>query len=279
MYNDHHKPGGLLHLHAMQLNKKGSAFIITLSIVALVAVLFPILVQYLKTSDESAATRRRQQEFQAMITALRLEINDGVSCARVLGSLPQTINPTLINVEQPLRINTNYAGDPGPLQDGWRSAQSDITIETVRIIVKKRSLDQNGNPRVVTLDWPPFIGGLNKYEAEIILTPKDVSWNPQPAERRIPIYINVLPISSTAARIQQCFGPGSLAEACEAVGGAFDGINSPVSLRCNPDLRCINSNQGIVTSPAACTAPYIANYVGNFSGTQKYICTWCNRNH
>ncbi|WP_374075818.1 hypothetical protein [Bdellovibrio bacteriovorus] len=240
--------------------------------------MFPVLLNLLKTSDESSATRRRQQDFQSLITTIRLEINDGVACGRLLGSLSQTINPTLINVEQPLRINTSYANQPGPLQDGWRSNESDITIEKIAVIVKKRALDDSGNPRVVTLDWPPFIGALNKYEAEIVITPKDIPWKSQAAERRIPIYLNVLPISATLARIHQCFGPGSLAEACEAVGGAFDGVNSPMNLRCNPDLRCMNSNQGIVTNPAVCASPYIANYVGTFSGTQQYICTWCNRN-
>lgn len=265
-------------MYAMQLNRKGSAFVLTLSVVVLVAAIFPILLQYLRASDDSAATRRRQEDFQAFIRGLRLEINDGVACARLLGALPQTINPALLNREQPLRINTGYGTEPGPLQDGWKSTQSDFVIDKIAVILKKRSVDENGNPRIVTLDWPPFVGTLNKYEAELVITPKDIPWNTKSTEWRIPLYLNLLPISGVAARIQQCFGPGSLAEACEAVGGAFDGVNSPVNLRCNPDLRCMNSNQGVVTNPLACNSPYVANYVGNFGGTQKYLCTWCNRN-
>ena len=264
----------------MQLNRKGSALMVTMGVVAIIVVLFPIIMKYLGTFDNTSALRRKQEDFERFIQSINYEINDGSSCFRILNG--QTVNPAALMSGQVLTLYTGYAGKTDQISDGWSNPAAGIDVDTVRVVIKKHSIDQSGNPMKVTLDWPPFPGVLDKYEADIVITPKNLAWNTDETKfpnRHIHIFLNLALSSTTAGTIQQCYGPGSIAEACEAIGGAFDGRpDTPVNLRCNPDLRCFNSSSGLTDNAGSCTYPYVANYVGNSNGVQKYLCTWCNRN-
>jgi hypothetical protein len=265
----------------MQLkNQRGSALMVVMGVVAIVVVLFPIVMKYLGTFDTTTAVRRRQEDFERFIQSINYEINDGTTCFQLLHNQP--LNPAALGTAQHLTIFTGYGAKKDQLTDGWFDPQSDIHIDTVRVTLTKHALDQSGNPMKVTLDWPPFPGVLDKYEADILITPKDLAWNSDATkypQRHIKVFLNLLLSSPTAATVQQCYGPGSIAEACEAIGGAFDGrADTPANLRCNPDVRCFNNKSGLTDNPGSCSYPYAPDYVGNFNGVQKYLCTWCNRN-
>jgi hypothetical protein len=227
-----------------------------------------------------------------------MELNDGVACSNALAG--QTVNPTLM-LKQPIVINTKFGDTPGPIKDGWSSPTAAIKVQNVYLRFKQRAVelktlaDPNGVDATTTWATAPFPGVFNRYDAEIIIIPQDLPWNidydnrPDPisrpapqvflSDRRIPITVNVLQSSATSAVIFQCYGRGSAAEASESVvGGAFDPRPaSPIKLRCNPDKICFNDAVGLTNNPT-CTPPYVSNYIGNFEGTKKYFCTWCNPN-
>lgn len=91
-------------------------------------------------------------------------------------------------------------------------------------------------------------------------------------------------------RIFTCHGLGSIAEACELRGGAYDAspfMNNWPDLRCHPaNELCWPGPQVYTTAAVAlpgtpqqpnCPWPYKdVTWAGRVSGQDKWICTWCN---
>lgn len=268
-------------------NQRGSTLLTVLITAAIVVFLGGIIAQQVMEAKRREIYRAQREEMLHLVQALRYQLNDGVLCPQMIGG--QTFAPNLVNVDQPLSINTSYNNAPGPITAGWSYTQNYLALNTVSLRILGPAQQYrfgnlvNRQVRMATsptwpTGWAASIPGsertLQKYSALVVITPKDPSifWNTlSNPDTVIPLYV----LLNSNNGISQCHGNQSTAETCEAIGGAYDGRFAPPTFRCNPDYYCFKDKQYAAAVPN-CSSPYKPEVLSYFGGQYFYFCSWCD---
>jgi hypothetical protein len=237
-------------------------------------------MSFVANQGRQSTLRRQNSKYQGFIDHLKGQFNDAMICTGALGG--QTLNLTL-NTWSDVSLNIGYGADPGPIGAGWKGKESGYAMRKVQLMVQKRAqtTDAGGSSldRNVIYDFPqqgPTTNSFQKYFGALRIIPDDSLWNTENQDG----WVKLSFVVNAPGQIHACFGQFSVAEACEANGGAYDPTGgSSAAQRCNPDVFCVNHSEGLVTDPNVCQYPYVANSMGYFNGSLQYLCTWCNRNH
>lgn len=268
-------------------NHRGGILIFVLFAILVVMFLGGIIMDQTSRSKRQEILRAQRDEMLHMVRALRDQLRSGVLCPQILAG--QTFTPTSYGIDQVLQINTGYNNNPGPIKAGWSYSNNYLALATVslRFISPAQQMYLgsaiNRTVRLATNPtWPTAWAGsipasegvLTKYKALVILTPQnpEIFWNTKNnPDTVIPLFVSV----NSAGAISQCHGEESTAEACEAMGGAYDGRFAPPLYRCNPDFYCFKDQQYVAAVPV-CTTPHKPEVLSYFGGQYFYFCSWCH---
>lgn len=263
-----------------------------IQLVVVTTILLAVFGVITKTIDKQNIlnmVRTKNARSNLMAVSLQSQLEDPLLCTTALAGETLNVNPAFYaDIDKGLTdvssLKIGFAESPGPIGPGWKSESMGIQISKIQLKVTRRATYLgNVGPvnRFITYDWPN-LSNVNKnkqakYYVDVLFRFAGSTWNAYKDDRPVKIAASVDPATN---KIVQCHGVLSVAEVCEAAGGAFDASsNSLPEQRCNPDLICFNSKVGLVTQKNLCVYPYEPTAVGMISGTQNYLCSWCNRNH
>lgn len=257
-------------------SNRGSVLLVALSFGAVLLTVIMALSSRLSGSFDQQASRILYNEYTEFVSSMRTQLEDPFHCARMLGGLPFTPAVTAAPLGMSVaRVNYAFGRlNSAVITPGWESRPGGIQIQSLQIRA----------PNFVPIRDVQFADtAANRFQAyrgEFMFIPRRPSINVTSNQRSY-FRINLIFMVRNGL-IEGCFGELSIAAQCQAIGGAFDWRTTAPPFpypahRCHPDLRCFAGSQGVVTSPAACTAPYRPEHVGLFQdGTNRYICQWCN---
>lgn len=260
---------------------------------------------YAIISEAQDSERRRslRAEYVGLVGSVRAQVLNPLICTQLLrGQRVSRVrassghNPTAQSLPRGLTdisIPINFAGKTEPLRAGWQTTaiggeKFPISMKYVRLATLEDRL-----PRRIRFDVP---GGVlhDKYLVRLYLVPNELHVNFRPLQiinyqgsgvdrdnshHYIDLYVKT---REGQDEILYCHGTQSDAELCEAAGGAYyaEPTEDP-NYRCHPDTRCWASSSGLSTTPTGCQINYrfsTIEWVGVIEGTNRYLCSWCNRN-
>lgn len=264
--------------------EKGSALMMVMAVVALVAIITPIGYSYIHHAVNRQSDRSLRERYMEMVMSLRGELRDPYGCPTLLSGI---IMPPTMTADKQVKLNWHYAGSTKPFGAGWSSAEGALKVRDVRL---RRTGNAFNTVRIVyggvdhTLSTIPFRVYVDPANLSINLSddPSMPTDSPEmvPEQRNKNLMIQLHANVDSTGRIFSCFGANSAAAACEAIGGAFYWAG-PVDLRCQPDRICLSGYQGLVKNPDDCQPagryPFKARSIGrNLAGQTEYICSLCH---
>lgn len=268
-------------------NSKGNVFLFVL-IVAGVLGLFALAMSgsikdYLTRQSRANATANYKQ-FMSNIENL---IQDPAFCRQILGGGNNIVDTS--GNWQAAQVILKQAGTTQNLliQNNVQLANIGLDIKTVAIKLEsaERYTNSNGviNSQRKIFYHYPGTGALNsgpyiKAKFRLRVVPTNFPFQELDSNKEFDIEFfgkyRIQTIGSTVNRLYDCHGTKSIAQVCEIAGGAYDVTFSPREYRCNPDLVCRNSEQGVRNcSSISCSGPFKVMYLS----PTLCICQWCNQ--
>ncbi|MCO4754556.1 MAG: hypothetical protein KC478_08730 [Bacteriovoracaceae bacterium] len=243
----------------MILNQKGSSLMYTMFIIVAVGIGFKVYTDKFAATVKSAVPASKKLNYETLVKSLSGQLFDPVICSKALNGA--TFDPT--GVSRVSGLDLKISGQTL----GAGSSFSDVRIEEFNILLK-----ENLNRDVFLLNsTEPHLA----YEALVYVIPANLSdaysMDSQTFKDKYAIPLTIY--TDTSSKIRTCFGKGSHADLCTRRGGAYNVSQTVLNnIRCQPDLNCIQSQQGIVASAGACLSPYTAKQISPTS----FLCMWCN---
>lgn len=260
------------------LNDSGAGLILVLVVCSLVGAAAVYLMNISKETDKKITLDARVLSYNSLVQVVANKLHTGNGCntafqanLNISGAfnrdgLPVSLNLQLDNNPAPLKAPT-----PPHNRDAW-FLQGGTIVKDVRLFVHEKVRAP------VRLAYPnsPVMTGAKGY-IQIIPGHPGVGINLiRNRNLRIPIFLYYTGGAGSATLVS-CSAPTAEAFFCTSLGGAYDKDAANEDTRCQPDRTCFAYKSGMVTSPGACPAPYVAQPVG-WMGSQLYICEWCNPN-
>ncbi len=275
-------------------------------LVMAISMVMAIVVSFLYTtiqhSRKGQLSRSDVETYHHFIYALKSQLEDPLSCHRLLGGrqIPLNVSDEIGNISLPF----SFQSVAGPFQRGSVIPNSKLVIEDIQIqrsgdVMQMRDPLINFAPfryidRTVSIVNGASVTPYTTVPIRILVPISGISLNlelntaipPKPPEaispmKRDDLMIQILANVDASRRIYNCFGLESFAAACQTKGGAFNHLG-PWDLKCQPDINCFTGNPSLVSNPAQCasqgTSPY--NYkaitVGQM-GTPMFVCNLCRQ--
>lgn len=269
-------------------NSQGNIFVLLIicsGVMALIAATMSGTIS--KYLDRQSQQNDRTQYNQMMMNIENL-IQDPVKCRAMLGAGVNVVSAASTTTWQPIRARY-FRTDNQPvlqLQAGVSIPEMGLTIKSVAVLFEGYETYTNSHgaltnrqvfyhyPAPTAVERGPYFKG--KFRLRIV--PTNFNFNEHITNREYDIEFlgkfrrqaNGSPI----LRLYDCHGTRSLAQVCEISGGAYDVTYSPKEYRCNADLVCKNSDQGLINCASNCAAPFKKMFLA----PDKCICQWCNAN-
>jgi hypothetical protein len=281
----------------MQLNNKnqnGSALILLLCAVALLGLLLSSILSINEQSISRQSQRADLEAYNQMLYSLKSQLNDPLSCFRILGG--SRVPNGRFGVDDNFSLNWQYQGSVGLVRTGWQIPNSRLRVANVRL---QRSGDSVTNSRGTVRIMDGVSRNYTMIPLRIFVYLENIHVNfdvaPQTSATGQPIYamyedlyplrkpdlmLRVLANIDNTNTIRNCFGFESFAGVCQLKGGSFR-ENAAGDFKCQPDRFCFMGNPVIVNDPTRCTSQtvgayrYRADQIGDIVNP-IYMCNLCH---
>jgi hypothetical protein len=265
-------------------NNRGSALVQVLFVVIIIAVTAQHAMQRITLTGETSKNNDRRTAYGNFVKGMRNLLEEPTSCYQLL----QGEN----FVNGAIKINTDFGNAKGPITAGWYDTVENVYIGEPQIRFNPDSAALVDKDYIRDGYYDSADPAYRVWKGTIRFKPMtnhpktgkrmfDLGFERASDEQYIIDLVFYISIGPNPV-IMNCFGAKSPANACTMTGGSYDSRDNAVfnsNVRCQPDVECRDSSQGIVNDFSDCVAPYDQSFlVGRVGGTFKYMCKWCNQN-
>lgn len=271
---------------ALIKNELGASMVLVALAISAVSAGGLMMAKMMASSQQGIVNDYRIQSYRQMVDSARKALYADLGCTQAMG---RTSSGPGIDLTTAIS-NPNGADATIDVPMGGSSILKlgagefpNLPISSVKIKVSPPLSDTSGYirdrvrihgdavPKVaaeMTIIVEPDVPGLNIYKKD------PVTGNYIYEDLFIKLFIYYEPVGGTN-RLYSCHNPAGDAPLCTLTQqGAFT-LDPTLSsqLKCQPDVQCFVSKQGIIDTATACVAPYTTE--NKLSETKK-SCSWCS---
>ncbi|MBT7609705.1 MAG: DUF1554 domain-containing protein, partial [Bacteriovoracaceae bacterium] len=286
-------------------NQKGSALLQIMFVIIALAAIAQYSMQRQDVTLNAVKKDVRRTSYDNFVIGMRNLLAEPTSCYALLNG-QDWINGDII-------INTGYGEVPGPIGVGWVNSEEKIYIATPQLrfntdiaapivgscsnVDYETKFDCESNAATWTAERDYIRTGFHDsadpgyqvWKGAVRFKPMET--HPVTGKSMYPLaylksqyvidLVFYIDNSTVPGTIVNCFGEKSSANACTMTGGSYDSRDNAFfnsNVRCQPDLECWDSGQGIINNVGNCVTPYDSGFIVGYDAGFKYMCKWCNQN-